>query len=78
MKSALIGHCNDQENYTKLMVLKSPAGYYIGTIYEDPAGFQEPGSRDSDYFDTRAQAETFLYMLESGDPDALGRLRDHL
>jgi|LakMenE18May11ns_1017448.scaffolds.fasta_scaffold8606056_2 hypothetical protein len=40
-------------------VLKSAAGYYIGTLYQDGAtGFFFPNSRDSEgYFPTRATAE---------------------
>ena len=44
-------------NYSSLQILKSPAGYYLGTIYIDPDHmFEEPGSRDTNYFPTLDQA----------------------
>lgn len=52
---------NDKPLYTELQVLRSGAGYYIGTLYNNPEGFTEPGSRDSiDYFPTREAAEAEL------------------
>jgi len=38
------------EKYSDLQVLKSEAGWYIGTVYTGKEGFVEPGSRDSKYF----------------------------
>lgn len=46
--------------YSDLQVMKSNAGYYIGTIHTDEEGFQEPGSRDSDYYPTREEAQKAL------------------
>ncbi len=43
--------------YTDLQILESGAGWYIGTLYNNPEGFVEPGSRDSEYFPTRKAAE---------------------
>lgn len=54
----------DSSNYSDLMVMKSAAGYYIGTIYNNPDGYQEPGSRDSEYFGSRELAEA---ALENGN-----------
>lgn len=61
----------DRDNYTDLQVLKSAAGYYIGTIFQekDAEGnvtFSEPGSRDSGYFSTEDAARIYLGNLESG------------
>lgn len=50
---------NESEVYSDLMVLQSAAGYYVGTTVTTD-GFTEPGSRDSDYFPTHAQATAFL------------------
>ena len=58
--------------YTDMQVLQSPAGFYIGTLYEerDSEGkilWQEPGSRDSGYFLDRQTAEAELRQFEGGD-----------
>lgn len=51
--------------YSDLQVLRSAAGFYIGTTYMDPEnGWQEPGSRDSDYFVHKEQAMQALHKLE--------------
>ena len=51
--------------YSELQVMRSAAGFYLGTIYTDPEyGFQEPGSRDSDYFVHKEQASQALAKLE--------------
>lgn len=66
MKSPMIAKADyiaDKESYTDLMVLESPAGFYIGTLYNNPAGYQEPGSRDSGYFAKRAEAERELCLM---------------
>jgi hypothetical protein len=55
----------DKGSYTELQVLKSAAGYYVGTLYNDPEGWQEPGSRDSDYFATREAAQAWLDSLKA-------------
>lgn len=72
MKSPMVQRLADEEagGYSELMVLKSAAGYYIGTVYTDPeTGFEEPGSRDSDYFPRRDEAETFLEAITKNDDD---------
>ena len=66
MKSPMIqaaDYITDKENYTELQVLRSAAGYYIGTTYNNPDGYQEPGSRDSDYFATAQEAELYLRAI---------------
>lgn len=55
------------DSYSRLQILKSPAGYYIGTIYIDPEHlFEEPGSRDTNYFpslDSALRAFEYLTTL---------------
>jgi hypothetical protein len=77
MKSPMLENIGveDPKNYSDLQILHSPSGYYIGTIYNDPDGFQEPGSRDSDYFKTQGEAEKFLSLLEDGCQAAINKLR---
>ena len=41
--------------YSELKVLKSAAGYYLGTTYQGM-----PGSRESGYFKTKEEAEYAL------------------
>ena len=51
--------------YSDLKVLNSMAGFYIGRTCWDPdPGFEEPGSRESEYFRTHGEAER---ALESGE-----------
>lgn len=68
MKSPMVENAEyiiDKEGYSELKVMRSAAGYYIGTEYVDPVdGLREPGSRDSDYFPNREQAEAFLNTLQ--------------
>lgn len=70
MKSPMVesaSYVNDAERYSDLQVLQSGAGYYVGTMYENPEGYQEPGSRDSDYFATREGAEAYLASIVEDD-----------
>ncbi len=63
MKSPMVEsaeYLKDSERYSDLQVLQSAAGFYVGTVYENPDGFSEPGSRDSGYFATKEQAEAYL------------------
>lgn len=62
----------EKSGYSDLKVLKSGAGWYIGTTFEnseDVPGvtFTEPGSRDTDYFATEDEAKDFLRRLEAGE-----------
>jgi hypothetical protein len=78
MKSPMVENADyieDQGNYTELMVLHSPAGYYVGTMYNNPDGYQEPGSRDSSYFKKFGDAEKFLESLNKGSQEAINELR---
>ena len=80
MKSLIIEnseYIENKENYSELKVLHSGAGYYIGTIYNNPDGYKEPGSRDSNYFKSNREAEEFLKELENGSIHALNKLRTH-
>lgn len=44
-------------------VLRSAAGYYIGTIYVDPeSGCVQPNSRDSEYYISKDKAEAELAL----------------
>lgn len=61
---ALLG-VEDPENYSDMKVMKSGAGYYIGTTYSNPDGFEEPGSRDSVYFGNYGEAENLLNFVEN-------------
>ena len=61
------GMASEAERYSDLRVMQSAAGYYVGTEYRLPDGFTQPGSRDSGYFGTRAEAQAFLDALESGE-----------
>ena len=68
MKSPMVtnlGAITDPGRYSDLQVLQSAAGFYIGTVYTDEHGFKEPGSRDSDYFATREEAERALGAMQA-------------
>lgn len=69
MKSPMVenaSYLTKKTGYSELQVLKSAAGFYIGTMFVDPEdGFQEPGSRDSDYFPSREEAQAELDTWES-------------
>lgn len=73
MKSPMIEsatYITDQDklNYSDLQVMKSAAGYYVGTTYKDPiTGFNEPGSRDSEYFPKQPDAWERLQLIEAGE-----------
>lgn len=80
MKSPMVtnlSYIDDKGRYSELQVLQSGAGWYVGTIYNNPEGFPEPGSRDSGYFATEKEAGDFLKLLEADDPLAMLQLRDH-
>lgn len=73
MKSPMVenaDYINDKEGYSDLQVLMSAAGFYIGTIYHNKDGFEEPGSRDSGYYRTREEAEADLKKLIELEDDA--------
>jgi len=73
MNSPFVPH---KAGYSDLQVMQSAAGYYVGTIYTGEDGFKEPGSRDSDYFSTREEAERFLRAVNTmTDDEAAASLR---
>jgi len=43
-------------------VMKSAAGYYVGTYYRESFG-PVPNSRDSEYFSTAEEAQSYLNSL---------------
>lgn len=55
----------ERARYSDLQVLKSAAGWYVGTIYTTDEGWQEPGSRDSDYYATKEEADYAFRYLEN-------------
>ena len=69
------------KKYGPVTILKSPAGYYLGTNYHAEGGAIHPGSRDTKYFGSTEEASVAMenykdivtYMvkariaLESGD-----------
>lgn len=47
--------------YSDLKVMRSPAGHYLGrSCWDKELGFEEPFSRESDYFKTKEAAELAL------------------
>lgn len=57
----LVSRGLDSPAYSPLKVMKSAAGYYVGTTHTDPTyRFEEPGSRDSGYFGSREDAQAWL------------------
>ncbi len=47
--------------YSELKVLRSGAGYYIGTEHHHELGFTEPGSRESEeYYASEKEAQDAL------------------
>lgn len=50
-----------QGTYSDLRVLRSPAGWYIGTVVQETG---EPGSRDTCYFPAETAANFALELLK--------------
>ena len=74
-----MGPDNEPGHYSDLQVLKSAAGWYIGTIWQGDDGWTEPGSRDSGYFKTQAQAQRCLNRIDvTNDRDTLRDIEDLL
>lgn len=61
---------DERKRYGELKVMRSNAGWYVGSTYRDVAGFEEPGTRDSGYFGREADAEAELRAYEGGEPTA--------
>lgn len=69
MRSYQVEQCipkSEQAKFSELKVLCSGAGFYLGTEYtnSEPIGFVEPGSRDTDYYETEAQADVSLAVMK--------------
>lgn len=64
----------NKRSYSDLQVMQSAAGWYIGTTFNGEWG-PEPGSRDSGYYATKAEAEADLAKLVA-DPTSVP-LRTH-
>ncbi|MCK9293178.1 hypothetical protein M0P25_03825 [archaeon] len=77
MKSIMLTNIQveDPENYSDMKVMKSNAGYYVGTWYNNPKGFKDHGTRDSQYFKNYEEAEEFLKYVENNPDEAFNLLR---
>lgn len=51
------------ENTSEFMVLRSAAGYYVGTMYKEEYGWV-PNSRETGYFATKEEAEEALKSFQ--------------
>ena len=49
--------------YSQIQVMKSPAGYYLGTTYNNM-----PGTRETEYFFNEKDAEDALSQWQRGIP----------
>jgi hypothetical protein len=65
----------EKDRYSELLVLHSPAGYYLGTFFKGTE-FTEPGSRDTSYLETKSQAELALSVLQKMCVDMKGQLEE--
>jgi hypothetical protein len=69
----------NKSGYSELQVLRSPAGWYVGTLYwntdEPTHHYEQPGSRDSCYFRTEDEAKEYLRLLEAANPESINNLR---
>lgn len=78
MKSPMVTNLDcipDKDRYTELRVLKSAAGWYVGTLHIDPEYGAEPGSRDSGYFRTEIEAARFLeHVTKAPNPQEYLRM----
>ena len=66
----------EKDRYTEVRILKSAAGWYLGTLYfEHEFDAWVPGSRDSEYFRTEADAERFLeHVKKAPNPNEYLRM----
>ena len=72
MKSKVVSNvcpAEEHEQYSDLKVMRSAAGWYIGTTRHHPDGFVDPGSRDSDYFRKKEEAEHYLATINKMPPN---------
>ena len=57
---------DEKSKYSDLCVRSTPAGFFVGTWYKSSEGWQEPGSRDTDYM-SEEHAKLALSILEQLD-----------
>lgn len=58
------------EHTSEFMVMKSFAGWYVGTMYrhkDEHGEWEEPNSRETEYFATEAEAQAALASFKSGN-----------
>lgn len=65
----------EKDRYSDLIVLRSNAGYYLGTLFNGTE-FTEPGSRDTSYLETKSQAELALKVLSQLANDMRGQMEE--
>lgn len=74
MKSPIIqqsDYIRNKQCYSELTVMKSAAGWYVGTWYTNSDGSKEPGSRDTGYFNSPEMAEAALAEIIDEDSQGL-------
>jgi hypothetical protein len=64
----------DKTKYSDLKVMRSGAGWYVGTDYtqgpdDEFPGLVEPGSRDTEYMASKDEAEMTLILFEKMGPE---------
>jgi hypothetical protein len=50
----------EDPHISEFIVLRSAAGWYIGTIQTSDEGWLEPNTRETDYFDSQEEAQRAL------------------
>lgn len=65
----------EKDRYTDLQVLRSNAGYYLGTLFNGTE-FTKPGSRDTSYLETKSQAALALRVLNQLANDMKGQMEE--
>ena len=76
LKSKIVTEANyltakEKSGFTELQVLHSNGGWYVGTLYQekDKNGnvlWTEPGTRDTDYFNSQEDAARYLRIMQQG------------
>jgi hypothetical protein len=60
---------SERDRYSELTVMRSAAGYYVGSYYSEDFG-SVPGTRDSGYFASETEAAAELARYRAGEPTA--------
>ena len=76
----ILASCGEEHapgHYSELQVLRSPAGWYIGTMFwcDEHGGYWEPGSRDSEYLPSKEMADQLLDAMNARDDNSMLRSR---